>query len=61
MDCRPPGPFPSPGNLPDSGIEPTSLASPAWAGGFFTIIAPGKTDVRMFASYFEIYPQEMAI
>ena len=29
-------PFPFPGNLPDPGIEPTSLASPALAGGFFT-------------------------
>ena len=27
--------FPPPGNLPDSGIEPTSLMSPALAGGFF--------------------------
>ena len=26
-------PFPSPGDLPDPGIEPTSLASPALAGG----------------------------
>ena len=31
-------PFPSPGDLPDPGIEPTSLASPALAGGFFTIV-----------------------
>ena len=29
-------PFPSPANLPDTGIEPTSLMSPALAGGFFT-------------------------
>ena len=29
-------PFLSPGDLPDSGIEPTSLISPALAGGFFT-------------------------
>ena len=48
MDCSPPGssvhgilrqeywsglPFPSPGDLPDPGIEP---ASPALAEGFFT-------------------------
>ena len=54
-DCSPPGssvhgilqarvrgvrvPFPPPGVLPDSGIEP---ASPAWAGGFFTTEPPGK-------------------
>ena len=29
-------PCPSPGHLPDPGIEPTSLTSPALAGGFFT-------------------------
>ena len=32
-------PFPPPGKLPDSGIEPTSLGSPALAGGFFIISA----------------------
>ena len=32
-------PFPSPGDLPDRGIEP---ASPALAGGFFTTEPPGK-------------------
>ena len=51
MDYRPPGssvhgisqarilsglPFPSPGDLPNPGIEPKSLLSPALAGGFFT-------------------------
>ena len=33
MDCSPLGsllPFPSPGNLPDPGTEPVSLASPDW-------------------------------
>ena len=30
-------PFPIPGDLPDPGIEPSSLASPALAGRFFTI------------------------
>ena len=28
-------PFPSPGGLPNQGTEPTSLMSPAFAGGFF--------------------------
>jgi len=32
-------PFPSLGDLPDPGIEPTS---PALAGGFFTTELPGK-------------------
>ena len=29
-------PFPPPGDLPNSGIEPTSLISPVLAGGIFT-------------------------
>ena len=29
-------PFPPPGDLPDPGIEPASLASPALAAEFFT-------------------------
>ena len=32
-------PFPSPGDLPDPGIEPASLTSPALASGFFTTSA----------------------
>ena len=35
-------PFPLPGDLPNPGIEPASLASPALAGGFFTTALPGK-------------------
>ena len=34
--------FPSPGDLPDPGIEPKSPASPAVAGGFFTTMPPGN-------------------
>ena len=33
---------PTPGDLPDPGMEPASLVSPALAGGFFTIVPPGK-------------------
>ena len=29
-------PCPPPGDLPDPGIKPGSLTSPAWAGGCFT-------------------------
>jgi len=35
-------PFPSPGDLPDPGIEPTSPVSPALVGEFFTTVPPGK-------------------
>ena len=36
-------PFPAPGNLPNLGIEPKSLASPALAGGdSLPLVPPGK-------------------
>ena len=35
-------PFPTPGDLPDPGMEPKSPVSPALAGGFFTTEPPGK-------------------
>ena len=35
-------PFPTPGHLPDAGIEPMSPESPALAGRFFIIVPPGK-------------------
>ena len=45
-------PFPSPGNLPDPGIELVSLVSPALAGGFFTTSttweAPSNRDLHIF-------------
>ena len=34
-------PFPPPGDLPDSRIEPASLSPPALPGGFFTTAPPG--------------------
>ena len=34
--------FPTLGDLPIPGIEPTYLASPALAGRYFTIALPGK-------------------
>ena len=41
-------PCPLPGDLPDSGIKPTSLMSPALAGGFFTTSTPWDTLNLMF-------------
>ena len=35
-------PFPPPGDLPNPGIEPSWLVSPALAGGFFITVPPGK-------------------
>ena len=43
-------PFPSPGDHPHPGIEPTSLASPALAGRFFSIAPPGKPIGRWVIS-----------
>ena len=37
-------PSPSPGDLPNPGIEPPSLASPALAGGFFTTMSGTMTE-----------------
>ena len=34
--------FPTPRNLPDPRIKPVSLALPALAGGFFTIVPLGS-------------------
>ena len=65
MDCSPPGssvheifqariwdglPFPPPGDLPNSGIKPTSLVSPALAGGVFTTGATGPTPSNGFST-----------
>ena len=60
MDCSLPGssvmgvprqecwhelPFPSPGDLPNPGIEPGSPASPVLARGFFTAVPPEKPQI----------------
>ena len=37
-------PFPTPGDLPDSGMEPVS---PALAGGLFTAEPPGKPTLSL--------------
>ena len=39
-------PFPSSGDLPNSGIEPVSLTSLALTGRFFTTVPPGKPQKR---------------
>ena len=36
-------PFPTPGDLPDPGIEPLSLTSPSLTGAFFTTEIPEKS------------------
>ena len=44
-------PFPTPGDLPDPGIEPTYLVSLALAGRFFTTVAPGQ---RLYFGYYSL-------
>ena len=41
-------PFPIPGDIPNPGIEPMSLASPVLAGRFFTPEPPGKTFIVVY-------------
>ena len=55
-------PFPPPGDLPDAGIESTSLMSPAWAGRFlllllllFLPLAPPGKPILLYASWFYLY------
>ena len=43
-------PFPSSGALPKPGIKPMSLASPALAGGFFTISTTWEAHVTADSS-----------
>ena len=38
-------PFPPPGDLPNPGIEPLSVISPALAGGFFTTSAAWEAHI----------------
>ena len=45
-------PCPPSRDLPDPGIEPMSLMSPAWAGGFFTTEPPGRPCIH---SHFNRY------
>ena len=51
-------PFPPPGDLPNPGIKPTSLASPALAGGFFTTAPPQKPKASI-ASCLNEHPRAM--
>ena len=42
-------PFLAPGDLPDPGIEPESLTSPALAGGFVTTEPLGEPHEGLFS------------
>ena len=49
--------FSPPGDLPDPGIEPASPVCPAWAGGFFTTMPPGKHYGIVQKPYFSTVPR----
>ena len=40
-------PFPTPGDLLDPGVKPSSLASPALAEGFLTSVPLGKLNLDL--------------
>ena len=40
-------PVPTPGDLPNPGVEPTSLVSPALAGGFFTTCTTWEVPLKI--------------
>ena len=44
-------PLPPPGDLPDPGIEPSSLASPTLAGRSFSAEPPGKQIITSLGYY----------
>ena len=49
-------PFPTPGDLPDLGIEPTSLEAPALTGEFFTTRATWETQLSQVSFLIILYP-----
>ena len=51
-------PCPPSGDLPDPGIEPTSLVSPALAGGFFTTSATGEAHFIFYKVAFLLHPRQ---
>ena len=44
-------PFPPPGDLPDPGIKPVSLVSPALTGRFFPTVPSGKPSISCNTIY----------
>ena len=44
-------PFPSPRDLPDSGVKSVSLVSPALAGRLSTTVPPGKDITEVNTGY----------
>ena len=49
-------PFPSPGDLPNPGLEPTSIMNPALAGRLFTTAPPGNPNNHLYTP--RLYPTQ---
>ena len=49
-------PWPLPGDLPDPGTEPTSLASPSLVGGFFTTSTTWEAPYVLIPPLFSGFP-----
>ena len=47
--------FPTPGNLPDPGIEHVSFVSLELASGFFTTVPPPYTYCQILCPYPKVY------
>ena len=47
-------PFPTPRDLPNSGIKPLSPGTPALAGRFFTTEPPGKSSPVCYVNFLDI-------
>ena len=48
-------PFPTPGDLPNPGIEPMFLRSPVLAGGSLLLVPPGKHSCYNTISLYLVY------
>ena len=48
-------PFPSPGDLPDPGIEPMSLTFPAFSGRFFTTSTTWEAPFNTYKGRYKYY------
>ena len=51
-------PYPTPGDLPNPLVKPSSPASPVLAGGFFTTEPPGKLLCTIFS---QLFPHELFV
>ena len=47
-------PFPTPGAVPDPGIEPLSPSSPVLAGEFFAMVPPGKASLLSLPANYQL-------